>query len=268
MAKIVKAMVGAGLAAAAVPALAQSGGAQEIERKVDRFSLSASTGIDFSKGDYGLAADTEILVVPFSVRAKSGAFSFSATIPWIRLEGPSGVLIGPGGEPLPGVPTVGGRRKGLGDLNLGATWKTPVGEALDFGLGARVKLPTSPRSRGLTTGETDFTGSAELTWTSGSLAPFVSLGYRLLGDPAGVDLRSGPTASAGATLKLREGTVLIGSYDYARASSRLAEDSHELFGGVSARLSKRFSLTGYGVAGLSEGSPDFGLGLLLTVGVF
>jgi hypothetical protein len=263
-------MISAALFLFTAPAAAQQGDAPQREKRINPFSVSASTGVDFSSGDYGLPDDTDILVVPLSVRAKAGKLSFSATLPWIRVEGPAGIVIGPDGQPLPGVPIVSGVREGLGDLSVGATYTVPARllDGLELGLGGRVKLPTSPKSRGLTTGKADFTVSADLSYAAGPVVPFVNLGYRFLGDPTGFDLRNGPTASVGATARLGGSAVLIGSYDYARASSALTEDSHELFGGISARLSKGFNLTGYGVAGLSRGSPDFGVGLLLTVGIF
>lgn len=230
--------------------------------------LSFSTGIDYSTGDYGTTGDTEILVVPLSARLETGRLALTASLPYIRIEG-SGVLVGPGGEPLPGVPTTAGTREGLGDLNLGATYTIPA-EAMngfEFALGGRVKLPTASRSDQITTGETDLAVSGELSYAAGAVTPFVNVGYRVLGDPDGFDLRNGFTASAGASVQAGR-AVLIGSYDFAEASSALAEDSHEVFAGLSLPVSSRFTLTGYGVAGLSEGSPDVGMGLLLTTKLF
>ena len=263
----------AGLAAAvsalAAPAAAQKSESSQVEKRLDPFAVSFSTGVDYSSGRYGAAEKTNLLVVPLSVRAKTGqGFAFTATLPYIRIDGPGGVVLGPGGEPLPGVPTTSGKRDGIGDLSLGASYTLPSSGPIEIGFGGRVKLPTSPRSKGLSTGKADFSLSTDLTYTAGAVAPFVNLGYRILGDPAGTDLRNGPTASAGATVQLGNSSVLIGSYDYARASSAAAADAHELFGGLSAPVSKRLNLTGYGVAGLSKGSPDFGVGLLLTAKLF
>jgi hypothetical protein len=262
--------LGTALVLPAAPAAAQKTETAQVERRIDRFALSFSTGLDYSSGRYGAAERTEILVVPLSMRTKTGPVAVSATLPWIRIDGPGGVVIGPGGEPLPGVPTTGGRRDGLGDLSLGASYTIPgdVLGGLELGFGGRVKLPTSPRRKGLSTGKADVSVSTDLTWNAAGVAPFVNLGYRFLGDPAGTDLRNGPTASAGATVQLGRSSVLIASYDYARASSRTSHDAHELFAGVSAPVSSRFNVTGYGVAGLSKGSPDVGVGLLLTAKLF
>ncbi|MDP8914112.1 MAG: hypothetical protein M3N39_11120, partial [Pseudomonadota bacterium] len=135
----------------AAPAAAQQAQSPAVSERVNPFGLSFSTGVDYSSGDYGLDEKTKILVVPFSLRATTGNVAFTASLPYIRLDGPGGVVVGPGGEPLPGVPSGGGVRKGLGDLSLGATYTIPA-EALgglELGLGGRVKLPTASKQRQL-----------------------------------------------------------------------------------------------------------------------
>ena len=245
----------------ATPALAQTAGP---------FSLSASTGADYSSGDYGSElGDTDILVVPVALRATTGDLALTASVPYIRIDGPGGVVVGPGGEQVPGVPTESGVREGIGDLSLGAayTFRGEQAGGLQFTASGRVKLPTSDESDQLTTGETDYTVKGEVSYPMGDIIPFASVGYRFPGDPEGFDLESGPTASAGFSAILGR-SVLIASYDYASAISSLSEDSHSLFGGLSVPVGSRLNLTGYGVAGLSEGAPDFGVGLLVTAKVF
>lgn len=262
-----RAALAAGLLGSASAALAQDEPAAQADTGP---GFSISTGIDYSSGDYGQAEDTDILVVPMTARATVGQLSFSATVPYLRIDGPGGVVVGPGGNPLPGVPTTaGGVREGLGDLSLGATYTIPGAAlgGLEVALGGRVKLPTSSESRQLSTGETDYSVSADISYAAGSVVPFVNVGWRFLGDPAGTDLRDGPTASVGSSFQLGR-SVLIASYDYARAVRPGVDDSHELFGGLSAPLSSRLNVTGYGVAGLSDGSPDYGVGLLLTARIF
>lgn len=250
-------LLAAGAVGLAVPAAAQES---------DDLGLTFSTGVDYSSGDYGAASKTKILVVPFSLRASAGNSRFTATVPYLRLDSPGGVVVGPGGEPLPGVPSQTGVRKGLGDLSLGYAYSIPADRlgGVELELGGRVKLPTSSDRKQLGTGKTDAAISAELSYPAGLFAPFVNVGYRFLGDPTGVELDNGFTGSVGTTAQL--GTVVaIASYDYTEASSPLAEDAHELFAALSGPVSDRLTLTGYGIAGLSEGSPDFGVGLLLSV---
>jgi hypothetical protein len=240
--------------AAAHPVLAQTAG-----------TFSLSTGVDYSSGDYGLTETTDILVAPLTASYRTDNLRFSATLPYLRIDG-AGVVLGPDGQPLPGVPTTAGTRSGLGDLSLGATYTLPAERlgGLEVDLGGRVKLPTSKESDGLGTGKTDFSISADFSYPIGAWAPFLTVGYRILGDPEDVELDNSFAVSAGSSLSVGR-TVLIGSYDFMEASSPLADDSHELFAAANRPLTDRVSVTGYGTVGLSDGAPDYGLGLLFAV---
>jgi hypothetical protein len=248
-----KLLAAAALAAAtltATPALAEDG-------------LTATTGVDWSKGDYGTGSDTEILIVPMSLRYKTGDLRFTATLPWLRIDGSSAIVAdGSGGVVIdPNAPrTV---RSGLGDLNLGAAWSIPE-ERLGFGLefNGRVKLPTARASRGLGTGQTDFAVGAEVSKSFGPLTPFVSVGYRMPGDPPGVNLHNAWNGSAGASFAMGK-SVLIASYDYRQATSDLSRNSEELFGAFSTPVSHRLNFTLYGSAGLTKGAPDVGVGSMI-----
>ncbi len=57
--------------------------------------FSASVGGDYSKGDYGSSESTKVFYMPFSAKYETGAFTYSLTIPWVRVSGPGNVV--PGG---------------------------------------------------------------------------------------------------------------------------------------------------------------------------
>lgn len=255
--------------AAAVPASAQQ--ARNVQR--DRsLGLTFSTGVDYSVGNYGAPTNTKILVVPFSGRVRSGPFTFRATVPYLRIDGPGNIVGGGDGGPIiidPNDPAPREVRDGLGDLSLSAGYSLPE-EALggfEVELGGRVKLPTSSERRRLGTGETDFAVNLEVARPIGNIVPFAEVSYRMPGDPAGFDLRNTFSTSVGTTISTGAAT-LIGSYDYSGAASRLADDSHSLFLGLNLPLASSLSLTGYGTAGLSNGAPDYGVGLLVSARVF
>lgn len=274
MGLIVRAAVVA-LVGAAAPAWAQSSPASSQVQSGDMptrddtdIGLSFSTGASYSSGGYGADEKTKLLVVPFSLRASAGDWRFSATLPYLRIDSPGNIVGGGTIGPIiinPGSPAAREVRKGLGDLSLGASYSLPSGSlgGFDLDLSGRVKLPTSSERKALGTGKTDVAIAAELSRTFGTLTPFATLGYRFFGDPSGLDLRNGPSASVGTTIQFGS-TVAIASYDYARATSVASEDAHELFGALSGPLTDRLNWTAYGIAGLSEGSPDYGLGVLLT----
>ena len=134
-------------------ALAVAAGAALATPAFAEDSVTVTTGLDWSKGDYGTGSDTEILIAPLSLRYKTGDLRFTATLSWLRIDGASGIVgDGSGGVVIdPNAPrTV---RSGFGDVNLGAAWAIPE-EKLGFGLefNGRVKLPTAKASRGLVSG--------------------------------------------------------------------------------------------------------------------
>lgn len=217
-------VVGACVMVSACPAFAQDAEGPDV---------SITTGLDYSSGDYGTDIDTEIFVVPVSARVSAGDFRFSASIPYIRIKGADSIVGGDGGPIIvdPNSPVT--TRSGIGDLTLGANYAIPedrIGVGVDFG--ARVKLPTA--EAGLGTGKTDLSFSGELSRTFGTVTPFVQAGYRIMGDPDGVDLKNVWFGSVGASASLGK-SVLLASYDYRQATSALVEDSQE----VSARLALR-----------------------------
>ncbi|WP_313808672.1 transporter [Sphingobium sp.] len=228
-------------------------------------SLTAITGIDYSSGDYGTGSDTHIFVVPMSLRYRTGQLRFTATLPWLRINGSSAIVGGGSGGVIidPDAPRT--TRSGLGDLTLGVGYQIPE-EQFGFGLdlSARVKLPTASRSRALGTGKTDVTVAAEISKSFGAITPFANLGYRMPGDPSGFNLHNGWTASGGASMMLGK-SALIASYDYREATSDLARDSRELFGAFSTPVVKKLTFTLYGTAGLSKGAADYGVGSMISL---
>jgi hypothetical protein len=236
------------------------------------FTMSLSSGASYSSGKYGTGEKTEIWVVPFSLRLRTGPLRLTATLPYLRLDSPGNVIAGVGGAPIIVDPNASATRivrDGLGDLSLGAAYSLPssVLGPLDIDIGGRVKLPTSSRHKGLTTGKTDFTVYTEFSYAIDTWAPYLNVGYRFFGDPEGINLRNGFSASLGTTKQFGR-LVAIASYDYSQATTSAIKDSHELFAALSGPLTGSLNWTGYGIVGLSKGSPDFGLGLLLTARLF
>ncbi|KEQ52460.1 transporter [Sphingobium chlorophenolicum] len=272
------AAAGMAMAAGAMPALAQiaaQSGPQTAQAEEPSTGLStalstgggltAITGVDYSSGDYGTGSDTHILVVPMSLRYRTGQLRFTATLPWLRINGSSAIVgSGSGGVIIdPNAPRT--TRSGLGDLTLGIGYQIPE-EQLGFGLdlSARVKLPTASRSRALGTGKTDVAVAAEISRSLGAITPFANVGYRMPGDPSGLDLHNAWTASGGASVMLGK-SALIASYDYRESTSDFARDSQELFGAFSSPVAEKLIFTLYGTAGLSQGAADYGIGSMVSV---
>jgi len=233
-----------------------------------------STGFDQSEGDYGEPTDTTIFYLPVSLGYSRGPWSYKVTIPWIEIEGAGNVIGGgEGGVILPGGQgSRGGQggqndrvttESGLGDVWISGTWSvSDIDPNLFFlDLTGKIKLPTADEDKGLGTGELDYTLQAELYKSLGRWTPMATLAYKVKGDPEAATLNNVLYVSAGADYRLNDQRSLGATLDYQEASSSGADNSLELFMYLGQRLSPEWSGSVYTYLGLTDGSPDYGLGL-------
>ncbi|HWQ37554.1 MAG TPA: hypothetical protein VNM24_02940 [Burkholderiales bacterium] len=219
-------------------------------------------GFDYSEGDYGNPQETEILYVPLTARYDTGRWTFRATLPWVSIEGPGGVV--------PELGNVQGRtgkarreESGIGDGVGSATYNLSPGggPAPIIDLTGKVKLPTASESRGLGTGEVDLAGQVDFYKP---IAPdttgLLTLGYTILGDPPGVTLRNVFYGSFGAVYQIDEAVSIGASFDFRQRVIAGGEPQRELLGFVGYRRDRYWRVQGYVVQGLSDGSPDWGVG--------
>ena len=239
------------------------------------FRPSVSVGFDYSQGDFGDAngLDTTVLSTPVSARVDVGDFRFSVSGSWVQIEGPGGVL--PGGVVVDGGAADDGAvdgipeletNSGFGDLTLGVNYNVPTEHTGKFivQLQGRLKLPTGSSADGLSTGEVDGGATVDVAYDLGKFTPFVTAGYRLRGDPDGADLNNTFNVSVGGSYSLGGGYALLGSYDYREATTDTAEESQEVFGAVTGKLTSNLRWTLYGSVGFTDGAPDQGAGFQLT----
>ncbi|RME63309.1 MAG: hypothetical protein D6782_10540, partial [Alphaproteobacteria bacterium] len=263
-------------------------------------SLRLSSGIDFSKGDYGSATDTEILTVPLRAALSVGDFEFSLASSYLDVTGSGNVIPG-GAGPIVTQRCEQLRRarpdlfdrfcrdrlsrdpveerfsnSGIGDTILGALWSLPqatTGEWL-VDLGARVKLPTASEAKSLGTGKADYSFSLDISRGFGPWTVYAGGGYRILGDPEiengttgaaeRIELKNGATANAGVIYSFASGMNVSLGYDYLARSITAATATREAVLGLSLPLGDGgWRWSGYGVAGLSRSSVGFAGGFAL-----
>lgn len=246
------------LALAAAPASAGHG----------KPGFSLTTGFDYTTGDYGAAADTDILYVPVTVEYETGPWRAGVTVPYISIKGPGNVVGGTDGAIVTGTGGGTTRRtsEGIGDVVLSATYALPMTDQKLplIELTGKIKLPTADEDEGLGTGEFDLTGQVDVSKKIGRLTPFGTLGYQFIGEPAGTDLDNIFLFSLGAGYEISERLSAGLIFDYRQAASKAAEDPVELTPYVAWQASERLSLNAYLVLGLSDGSPDHGFGVQFT----
>jgi hypothetical protein len=229
--------------------------------------LTFSTGADYTTGKYGQSERTDVLFVPFIGRYETGRWIYKVTVPYIRITGP-GNVVGSGEDrvTLGGGGTAARRTEsGLGDVTAGAFYNVlSEGNApVSLDLGAKIKLGTADKNKGLGTGKTDYAVQADVFKALGQLLPFATLGYRWYGDPEGVDLRNVFYGSVGASYRVSQPMSAGLAYDFRPAITATGGRVSELIAFMSYKLSPEWKMQLYAVKGYATASPDFGAGAVL-----
>jgi hypothetical protein len=246
-------------------------GASEVWAQDGGVQLTGAFGVDYTNGNYGTDRNTDILLDLSSLSAQIGNLKISASVPYMRISGRGLIVFDAAGNPIvinrktSIAPDV---RSGFGDLNLSATYTIPAAILSEFQveLTGRVKLPTASERRRLSTGEADFGMNVDVSRQMGIWGPFVTIGYLIPGQPSNFSLYNTVFVSMGTTVELDKNLVAVLSYDQDSASARQVGGSREMLGSISWIISNSITLTGYGTAGLSSGSPSVGTGLIVSYG--
>ena len=239
---------------------------------VPDWQLTGTLGITDTNGSYGTPINTNVLLSLGTLSLSDGNFKFTASIPYMRISGRGLVVFDASGNPIVinrrtnVAPDV---RTGWGDVNLSASYMIPPAILNDFQvtLTGLAKVPSGPTHRRLSTGEADFGMNVDVSRQFGIWGPFVTVGYLNRGQPAGFTLYNTTSVSAGTSLEISKNLVALMSYDYDSADTPLVPAGHELLGSLSWIRDDRVTLTGYGTVGLSAGSPDVGVGVLISYGL-
>jgi hypothetical protein len=219
-----------------------------------------TAGFDFSRGDYGLPEKTNLYYIPLGVTADYRRFRANLVIPVLASDGPTRFIEGS----AVGDPRVDSDLEaGLGQIQASVSYLfDPLIEHTPFiELVAKITAPTET-SDGLGTG--DWAGGIQIDlfqiW--GHATPFASAGRRFF---EGSALRDRFYTSVGASLAVHAQVSIGLSYDWLESTTREAEDAHEIVPFLTLRLDERWSMGPYAVIGLSDGSPDYGVGLSISL---
>lgn len=252
-AHLVKGMVLAGMVASA-QAYAES-------------TLSMTTGLDYSSGEYGSASTTEIWYVPLIGRLESGDWQFKLTVPYVRMKSPSGgVIIGydANGTPIRagvGMPVT---ESGLGDVVASATYSLVSRPDVLLDLTAKIKFGTASVSKGLGTGEDDMGMVLDAYFPQGKATPFLSLGYKKPGDPPGQNLHNTWQAGGGVAYKVSDMWSTGAMYDWRSAASAAGSPQRDLLLYAVYKPVPDWKVQAYASKGFSDASADYGLGLMVS----
>lgn len=255
--------------------------------------LQLSTGVEYTRGDYGELTATEAFIVPFSARVSFGSLSLRASVPWLSVRGPADIAPvvdddgvergsdrghgrhgnGPNGS---GAGVGGGAEaddftadrtaQGLGDVTLSTAWsfRDIGGTWLYVDVTGRMRLPSGDRARGLGRGTTDYATLAEFGWNGDRGGVFVMGGRQYLESTATVRRRDTWQGSAGGWVNVGRKSLVGAQGNWRQASTAAGVDSRSVDVFVNVGLAAGWRVDVSGGAGLSKASADYAVGLGIT----
>jgi len=225
-------------------------------------TLKISTGLDYTSGDYGTGSTTEIWTIPTAVKFNSGPWMAGLSIPIIQVDGNAGVLGGADGTVIVKKGVSNTRSEGgLGDIvaSGGYTFFHNSTDMPLIDLIGKIKFPTAENDLG--TGEFDFSLQVDITRTFGRITPFGTVGYRFVGGSGLDDIFFLSIGGAYAITRAWSAGLI---FDYRQATSSQTDDPADFTPFATWKFLPDWALTGYGLIGVTDGSPDYGAGLQVS----
>ena len=215
-----------------------------------------STGFDYSRGDYGQDEDTQIVYVPISVEADFFPVRAKITLPFLRTDGPVGVLPGGGG-------VVTGGANGLGQVvgSLGYLW-VPPSKAIPFlEFTFKATAPTES-AKNLGNGAWAVALQGDAFKSFGKLTAFARVGRKFYIESQSNDRLY---TSIGASFRLHDRFQIGVAYDWYESSAASSPDIHQLSPFMGIKLGNTWSVGPYGLIGFSDSAPNYGMGMTLSL---
>lgn len=236
--------------------------AQERER------YQLKLGAFYDQGDFGTSETSRTFFAPVTLKYLGDRFDVGLTTGFLRLDSPGGVTILEG-QPVAGATARGAREvnEGLSDTTLKFRYFAVDDRGPDSfipGLTpfAKIKFPTADEDRNLGTGE--FDGGFGFEWDKQIGSGYFLFGdfsYTFIGSPAGQDLRDRPAVSVGVGRKVTDRLTLSAFLEWRRSLVSGRDDPVEIDGIVSYKLTPTITASPIVFVGLTDGAPDFGIGI-------
>ncbi len=230
-------------------------------------NLTFTSGVDYSSGKYGQSEKTNITYIPLTGKYETGQWTFKLTVPWLKIDGPGGVS---GDSRVVTTNSTTSNRtveSGLGDVVAGVTYNALQFDAqkIYIDVGAKVKFPTASESKGLGTGEFDYSVLVDVYKTFDQLTLLGTVGYKVLGDPGGVNLNNVWFGSVGGVYKFDSKNSAGLTVDLREPTSKSGTDLREYTLFYSHKFNDTYKLQTYLVSGDTRSSLDFGGGAMLSM---
>ncbi|MFO7594314.1 MAG: hypothetical protein R6X15_09765 [Pseudomonadota bacterium] len=238
---------------------------------VSQAGFSLTSGAEYTRGDYGTDTDTSIWYVPFTMGYAGENSFFSVTVPYVYVDGSTEVT-GVRSTQLPGM---GGAKQdtttttieertddGLGDIQLRASYQL-LGETANrpwLGVTGKVKLGTADEDKYLGTGENDY--SVQLDMAKGPVDGYI--GYLVLGDTDTNDYDNAFFGAVGYTISAKRNWKVRPEFYAEQEVLNDVDPVREFSVTFSTPLESNRRVNLYLIKGLSDSSPDWGAGVMVT----
>jgi hypothetical protein len=228
--------------------------------------LTLSAGLDYSTGKYGSTSTTDIQYFPLTLKYEWGNSTLKTSLSYLRIT--SGALQRSTDE-------------GMGDWIFTYAYslfdRPRNGFLVD--LIGKFKLATADPEKGLGSGENDYAAQLDLYYLAGAVSPFMTVGYRVVGNPPGGSLRNVWYGTLGMGYKFSPANSAGLMWDLRQASRTQAGDSltvdidGHVVSSVDAnemtlywvhKFSPDLKMQVYAFKGFSDASADRGLGLVVS----
>lgn len=237
-----------------------------VSARAAEADLSVSLGAEYTTGSYGTSTDTNIWYFPVMMKYQTAADSLALTVPYVSLDGNGSVVAGDRAMRRT-VPTSSGRQtnSGLGDIVLAGSHKLFETDSSRMDLTGKIKFGTANEKDNLGTGEDDVSVQLDMEKYLDSNSVYGTVGYKILGDPPGINFKNVLYGSLGLAHKL-DAADTAGIEWYAQeATISGGPAASELTLYLSNKVDKKTKVTGYLLKGFSDGSPDWGFGVVLKL---
>lgn len=240
---------------------------------VEREHLQIITGVSYEEGDFGTGVNSKTVIAPLTVRYLGDRFDLGLTLPFVYQDSSDAVTI-VGGQPEqfrddPVSLALDSLAPGVGDLTLKGRIYLFDDPGLDSFLPSiapfgKVKFPTADESSGLGTGKFDYGFGLEFDKQIYDFFLFSNLGYTFIGKPSNTNVRDKISAGGGFGYRIFSRLSVSAALEWSRSLIRDRDDPLDVIPSISLGITRKLSLSPYASIGLSDGSPDYGVGFALS----
>ena len=254
-----------GLAADALPDSGNANTTAEAGISDSSIGLRVKTGYNYTIGNYGTTATTQIRAIPLDFTWETGNYAFALSLAYLDLKAPTDTVI------VNGLPVfVEGANAPIVTQH---GWDDPVASVtrfvlneeeqwIDFDVTGQVKVPVNHT---LGTGKFDLNLQADLSKTTGRLLSTVTLGYYIPGKAADLDLVNYWHLSVDEAVRVTGPFKVGAAYYLGQPITDGGPSQSELTAYVTYQIAQYVKFELYYLKGFSNGSPAHGAGGFVTV---